>query len=282
MKKILIPTDFSVNAYNAISYALKLYKDEEATFYLMNTYTPAVYQSEYLLFSPGQIGLGDIYQENSEKKLNEVKDCVMEEFNNPKHTFMIHSAFNTLVYEIVETTKNENIDVIVMGTQGATGAKEILLGTNTVHVIKNALCPVLVVPPGYTFEAPKEILFPTDYDVDFMQTGLQVLTDLAKFHGSKIDILHVSLGNELTTKQLENKSKLGESLANIPHRFHDVRDQEIITAINDFQTDQKINLLIMIRNKHTFLERLFIEPIIKKIGFHVTIPFLVLPHNSKV
>ncbi|MFT4832038.1 MAG: nucleotide-binding universal stress UspA family protein [Psychroserpens sp.] len=281
MKKILIPTDFSANAYNAISYALKLYKNEEATFYLMNTYTPAVYQSEYLLFSPGQIGLGDIYQENSEKKLNEVKDCIIEEFNNPKHTFMIHSAFNTLVYEVVETTKNENIDVVVMGTQGATGAKEILLGTNTVHVIKNAICPVLVVPPGYSFETPKEILFPTDYEVDYKKTQLQQLTDIAKNNGSKIDILHVSSGNELTPHHLENKSKLGESLGNIPHRFHDVSDQEIITAINNFQTDQNINLLTMIRNKHTFFERLFIEPIIKKISFHVTIPFLVLPHNSK-
>ncbi|MEB8328874.1 universal stress protein [Flavobacteriaceae bacterium KMM 6897] len=281
MKKILIPTDFSTNAYNAISYALKLYKDEEATFYLMNTYTPAVYQSEYLLFSPGQIGLGDIYQENSEKKLNEVKDCIIEEFGNPKHSFIIHSAFNTLVYEVVETTKNEKIDVVVMGTQGATGAKEILLGTNTVHVIKNAICPVLVVPPGYSFEIPKEILFPTDYEVDYKKTQLQQLTDIAKINGSKIDILYVSSGNELTPHQLENKSKLGESLANIPHRFHDVSDQEIITAINNFQTDQQINLLTMIRNKHTFLERLFIEPIIKKIGFHVTIPFLVLPHHSK-
>ncbi len=282
MRKVLIPTDFSANAYNAISYALKLFKNEETTFYLMNTYTPAVYQSEYLLFSPGQIGLGDIYQENSEKKLNEVKQCILEEFKNPKHTFIIHSAFNTLVYEVVETVENENIDVVVMGTQGATGAKEILLGTNTVHVIKQAKCPVLVVPPKYSFVAPKEILFPTDYEIDYKKTSLDQLTNIAKIHESNIDILHVSSGNELTNEQLENKSKLGELLGEIPHRFHDVTDQEIITAINNFLTDQKINLLTMVRNKHTFLERLFIEPIIKKISFHVTIPFLVLPHNSKV
>ncbi|MEJ1222496.1 universal stress protein [Sediminicola sp. 1XM1-17] len=281
MRKILIPTDFSANAYNAISYALKLFKSEEATFYLMNTYTPAVYQSEYLLFSPGQIGLGDIYQQNSEKKLNEVKACILEEFDNPKHTIMIHSAFNTLVYEIVETVENENIDVVVMGTQGATGAKEILLGTNTVHVIKNAKCPVLVVPPNYGYKVPEEILFPTDYEVNYNKKQMEQLLNIAGIHGSNIDILHVSTGNELTADQLENKSKLGALLSDIPHRYHDVSDQEIITAINNFQSGKKINLLTMIRNKHTFLERLFIEPIIKKIGFHVTIPFLVLPHHSK-
>ena len=279
MKKILIPTDFSANAYNAISYAMKLYKNEETTFFLMNTYTPAVYQSEYLLFSPGQIGLGDIYQENSEKKLNQVKRCIEEEFNNPKHSFIIHSAFNTLVYEVEETVENEKIDVVVMGTQGATGAKEILLGTNTVHVIKNAKCPVLVVPPKYSYVAPKEILFPTDYEVDYSKTQLKQLIDIARANSAKIEVLYVSSGNELTIDQLENKSKLGELLGDLPHRFHDVTDQEIITAINTFQSDQNINLLTMVRNKHTFLERLFIEPIIKKISYHVNIPFFVLPHN---
>ena len=236
MKKILIPTDFSANAYNAISYAMKLYKNEETTFFLMNTYTPAVYQSEYLLFSPGQIGLGDIYQENSEKKLNQVKRCIEEEFNNPKHSFIIHSAFNTLVYEVEETVENEKIDVVVMGTQGATGAKEILLGTNTVHVIKNAKCPVLVVPPKYSYVAPKEILFPTDYEVDYSKTQLKQLIDIARANSAKIEVLYVSSGNELTIDQLENKSKLGELLGDLPHRFHDVTDQEIITAINTFQS----------------------------------------------
>ena len=59
MKKILLPTDFSDNAWNAIEYALKLFKDEVCTFYLLNTYTPAVYNIEYVLVNPAQFGLVD-------------------------------------------------------------------------------------------------------------------------------------------------------------------------------------------------------------------------------
>ncbi|NND80668.1 MAG: universal stress protein, partial [Maribacter sp.] len=264
MKRIILPTDFSDNAYNAICYAIELFKEEECTFYLLNTYTPAIYQAEYVLHSPGQIGLGDIYQENSLEKLQALKKKLIAEYNNKKHTFMEHSAFNTLVDEIVETSKNENADMVIMGTQGATGAKEILIGTNTVHVIKKACCPVLAVPPNFKFETPKEILFPTDLGIDYQEEQLRTVTFLAKQHVSRINVMYVSSGYDLNEEQLKNKAKLDGIFGQTAHLFHEMANQEVITAINDFQKKNKINLLIMIQNRHTFFERLFLEPVIKK------------------
>ena len=49
MKKILLPTDFSENALNAIHYALHLFKDESCAFFILNTYTPMIYNYEYQL-----------------------------------------------------------------------------------------------------------------------------------------------------------------------------------------------------------------------------------------
>jgi len=280
MKRIILPTDFSDNAYNAICYAINLFKDDECTFYLLHTYTPAIYQAEYVLHSPGQIGLGDIYQENSLTELKDLKKRFITEFNNKKHTFMVHSAFNTLVEEIVETSKNENADMVIMGTQGATGAKEILIGTNTVHVIKKACCPVIAIPPNFKYENPKEILFPTDLGINYQEEQLRELEYLAKHHISRIDVMHVSAGYDLTGDQLKNKAKLDKIFSNIAHLFHEMPNQEVITAINNFQQRNKVNLLVMVQNRHTFFERLFIEPIIKKLGFHVTIPFMVIPPHK--
>ncbi len=280
MKRIILPTDFSDNAYSAICYAINLFKQEECTFYLLHTYTPAIYQAEYVLHSPGQIGLGDIYQENSLTQLKELKKKLIAEHNNKKHTFMVHSAFNTLVDEIVETSMNENADMVIMGTQGATGAKEILIGTNTVHVIKKACCPVIAIPPNFKYETPKEILFPTDLDIDYQEEQLGALAFLAKQHVSRIDVLHISTGYDLSEEQLKNKAKLDGIFGRIAHLFHEMPNQEVITAINNFQQKNKVNLLVMIQNRHTFFERLFIEPVIKKLGFHVTIPFMVIPPNK--
>ncbi|NNE02252.1 MAG: universal stress protein [Eudoraea sp.] len=280
MKKIILPTDFSENAYNAINYAMQLFKDEECTFYLVNTYTPAIYESEYILHSPGQIGLGDIYQSVSAEELEALKKQIEKDFDNPKHKIYTHSAFNILVDEIVQLSIAEEADLIIMGTQGATGAKEIFLGSHTVHVIKKAPCPVIAIPADFEYEAPKEILFPTDFEVNYQEEQLGQLIYLAKLHKARLEVIHISSGYELTEQQTKNKAVLGGLLKDSTHVFHDLPSQEIIEGINNFQLKTKVSLLVMIQNKHTFLERLFIEPIIKKIGFHVRIPFMVIPHTN--
>lgn len=277
MKRILLPTDFSRNAYNACEYAMHLFKDEPCTFYLLHTYTPAVYQPEYMLGNPGPLLLGDEYHANALQQLEELLNTLSTQFNNPKHLFVPHASFNLLIDEVLHFTEKEKIDLIIMGTKGATGAKEILLGTQTVHLIKKATCPVIAIPSEFEYETPKEILFPTDYEIDYRKEQLHMLLEIAKRHISSIEVLHVSTGYELTEAQVEHQQKLNYLLAETAHLFHDLPTQGLIDAINNFQLKKRMNLLVMVKNKHTFFERLFIEPVIKKIGFHVTIPFMVIP-----
>lgn len=278
MTRILLPTDFSDNSFEAIRYALLVYKDVVCTFYLLHTYTPPIYHTEYLMGSPGQIGLGDVLQESSMTQLEKLKARLENQYGNTEHTFVVHTAFNTLLSEVSEMVQALSIDMIIMGTKGATGAKEILFGTNTVHVIKKAKCPVVAVPPKYTYEPPKEILFPSDYEIEFKKTNIEHLLTLAKLHKSRINVLHVRTGYDLNAIQEKHKGQL-EKLLGGSALFHEVPDNGIIAAINQFQLKEKVNLLVMVQNKHTFLERLFIEPVIKKIGFHITVPFMVMPHS---
>ncbi|GGW30551.1 universal stress protein [Arenibacter certesii] len=279
MKSVLIPTDFSDNSYGAIAYAVQMLENEECTFHLLHTYTPAIYQSEFLLHSPGQVGLGDIYRLDSEKRLNELKQTILVEYQNPKHHFETHSAFNILMEAIDELLEEKNIDLIIMGTQGATGAKEIFLGSNTVHAIKRSKGPILVVPFDYKFESPKNILFPTDYEIEYNNALVKELLIMAKSYSAKIDVMHISNSQELSPLQEANKTKLEKLLSGTNHHFHEVPDQGIIEAINNKQADFKTNFLVMVKNKHSFLENLFLKPVINQIGFHTTIPFLVLPYH---
>ena len=278
MRKVIVPTDFSKNAYNAIKYAVQLFKNTETTLYLLHTYTPPVYQAEYLLGSPGQIGLGDRHQVRAMEKLEKLEKRLHKEFKNEKHTYKTWAVLSTLVDEVLETIQNEKADLVIMGTQGATGAKEILFGTNTINVIQKTTCPVIAVPADFQYENPTEILFPTDYEIGFDEEKLQQFLDIARVNNSNIDVIHINSGSDLTDDQLQNKQKLSYLIAHIDHIFHDLPNQGVIEAINNFQTDKPTNLLVMVRNKHTFLERLFIEPVIKKIGFHIDIPFMVIPY----
>ncbi|MBT8310503.1 MAG: universal stress protein, partial [Flavobacteriaceae bacterium] len=257
MKRILLPTDFSENSWNAIKYALQLFKDSECNFTLLNTYTPMIYQFEYTLESSVGAELVDAMRETSVSKLDEMVDRIEKEFKNPKHIFGKTSSFNTLLREIDELYEGNTMDLIVMGTKGATGAKEILFGSNTVHVFKNAKCPVIAVPSGFEFEEPHEILFPSDYEVDFEDKHVALIKEIGSAYHARVNIMNVSYGYDLSENQEKNRKKLEGYFKGIAHLFHNVSNQTVAGAITEFQLKARVNLLTMINNKHSFFENLF-------------------------
>jgi nucleotide-binding universal stress UspA family protein len=277
MKNILLPTDFSDNSWNAIQYALQLFKDHKCTFYLLNTYTPIIYDVQYFKVAAAQAGLIDAVKETSKKGLDKLHIKINTEFKNEKHTFSSISSFNTLVREVEELYQGNVIDFIVMGTQGASGLNEVLFGSNTVHVLKNAKCPVVAIPNNFSFEAPHEILFPSDYGIDFKDKHLQPIIDIASLFTVRINILNVSYGSDLSEKQEQNRQKIAMCFKHIAHLFHSVNNQNIPEAITNFQLKVRINLLVMINNKHSFFENIFFKSTINQIGFHLNVPFLVIP-----
>ena len=280
MKNILLPTDFSQNSWNAIAYASQLFKNETCKFYLLNAYTPVIYHVEYVLVSPAQYGLGDAVRENTLNQLDDFKVRIKKEFKNPKHTIETMAAFNTLVSEIKEVVEKNKIDYIVMGTKGATGATEVLFGSNTVQVFKNVNCPILAIPNDFDFETPHEVLFPTDYEIDYKDHHLKPLVDIISLFNTRVNILNVSYGYDLSEIQEEHKKILEKTFKKMAHLFHSVSNQDVADAITNFQLKARVNLLVMINNKHSFFENLFFKSTINQIGFHLNIPFLVIPAKT--
>ncbi|MEW4922642.1 universal stress protein [Algibacter sp. 2305UL17-15] len=280
MKRILLPTDFSENSWNAISYALQLFKNETCEFYLLNTYTPIIYHVEHVLVSPEQYGFGDPIREASLKNLDELKTRIKREFNNPKHTIKSTAAFNNLVPQIIEVVKTRAIDYVIMGTKGATGFKEILFGSNTVHVFKNVKCPTIAIPDGFNFETPREVLFPTDYQIDYQDHHIKPILDIVSLHKARVNILHATYGYDLSEEQEQNKKTLENYFKKSAYVFQSVSNQTVEEGITNFQLKTHINLLVMINNKHSFFENLFFKNTINQIGFHLSIPFLVIPSKK--
>ncbi|MGB5668127.1 MAG: universal stress protein [Maribacter sp.] len=281
MKTILIPTDFSKNAWNTITYAMNFFKDKRCTFYFLHTYTPAFYRMDYMLGGPEFSAIPDVGVDNSLAGLEKTLENVIEKFHNPKHIYEIISAFNILTDEINELTDKKHIDLIIMGTQGATGAKEIFLGSNTVHVIRKAKVPILGIPAGYKFRRIEKILFPTDYLTKYKNDELYSAIEIAKMFLTPITVLHVKDEYELTKDQEENKKQLELLLAQIPYEMKEVRGTRMPKAVFDYIEENDIDLLTMRNRKHSFLERMMTRQNVEQIGFHVKIPFLVIPDTSK-
>lgn len=278
MKKILLPTDFSKNALNAIDYALQLFKNETCAFFILNTYTPIIYNYEYQLNADQyMMEAVDLVKKNSEEKLNELVTTLKKKYNSSKHKFRTISSFNILSDEVIELTDKHDLDLVVMGTKGASKDKETLFGSNTIHVIKKAKCPVLAIPESFDFEAPREILFPTDYKIDYQLKALKPLVEIANMYNPRVNILHVYDGYELSEDQEQNKLKLNDYFNKTAHLFHNVSNQYITDAIKKFQLRAKINLLVMMNHGHSFFEKLFSKSAIYQIVLHLNIPLLVIP-----
>jgi nucleotide-binding universal stress UspA family protein len=277
MKNILLPTDFSDNAYNAIEYAVQLFKNEDCTFHLLNTYTPISYSMATLGSGFDTMMMAEVTRNNSENGLLEIEKKLKEKFNNPKHTFQRQSSFNLLVNEIETLIETRNIDLIVMGTKGATGAQEIFLGTNTVFTIKKAKCAVIAVPQGYIYKEPKDVLFPTDFKFAIENKYLTILRAICEEHKSVFRVLNVYLGRPLEAAQQNTKEKLEGFFEHIPYIFHEEENMDITDAVEEFQIKHKIDFLVMIKNKHSIFENLLFKPVVNQMVYHTNVPFMVIP-----
>lgn len=280
MKHILLPTDFSGNSWNAIQYAVRLFKDEVCEFTLLNTYNPMTHTADPILGYSPQFGLDQAIKDMSVQNLNEFLEKITKTLkDNPNHSFKTFSTLNNLISGINVFMEENKIDLIVMGTQGATGAKKVLFGSNTVHVFKDVKCPTLAVPSGFEYESLHEILFPTDLLVDYNAFQIEILKTIARDNTCNINALHVS-SDELSEEQNSNKLELESQFKETSFFFHLKKGKNVLAAIDEFQINSNIDLLTMINNKHSFFENLFFKSNIDQIGFHLKRPFLVIPAKN--
>lgn len=275
---ILIPTDFSENAWSAALYALKLYANKPCTFYFLHAWT-FVNTGSRTYISPSYI---DKLQDTSKAELSALKDRAMSESTNSEHAMKTIFTTDSLIDSLIFAIGKQRIDLLVMGTKGATGAKEFLLGSNSVSVInKIKLCPVMLVPDNYEFETPGQIAFPTDFNRLYGEE-LLAIKKLAALHDSTINILHINGMDKLTDAQRNNFDILQEYLKDDKHTFYwkaDYAKKE--QAIMDFIKENNINILTMINYNQSFIERLTKEPVINKLGFHTEIPFVIIPRIER-
>ena len=283
MKRILLPTDFSKDAWNAIEYALHFFKEEKCMFYILNTYTPAFYRIDYLMGGPAMSAIPDVGVDISLEGLENTLKRIEEQYNNPNHTFEILSSFNTLPDEVHDISERKKLDMVVMGTQGASGAKEFFMGSNTVHVIRKAIVPVLAVPQAYEYKEIKNMLMPTGYETKYKPNELKPLVDTVKRFKANLHVVHALEDYKLTDLQKDNKEHLKDIFRTLPDVvFTDSTGEYMPNIVHSYIDKNNIGLVAMMNRKHTFLGQLLLKHHVDVVGYHCQVPFLVLPDTSEL
>ncbi|GAB5399974.1 MAG: universal stress protein [Aureisphaera sp.] len=282
MRKILIPTDFSNNAYNAIVYATKLFQNEPSTFYVLHSFENEVSR----LTSRVDIGkseevIDELY-DSTERKLEELKKTISQNNLGSDHILETIASSKRLSGMVNYLVKEKGIDMVVMGTKGQTGAKEVLLGSTTVQLIKKIeKSPLLVIPEDMEYTPLKHIAFATGFEYPYTDTEVQPLLQLAAIDSATVHILHMREDEQLELDRKEHVSKLKTILETISYEIHWLTKGKSKTdVISDYVYSNPVDLLAMIYYKYGFLKSLFRESIVKKVARHPGIPFLMIPASK--
>ncbi|PTX43257.1 nucleotide-binding universal stress UspA family protein [Christiangramia gaetbulicola] len=276
MYKLLIPTDFSQNAWNAVKYGMDLFKYEACEIFIMHAYADEVFQLDPFM-EPAQLKEVQnriLKQANSE--LASIEKQLKSFSPNPRHKILTIAEFGSLIDEANDLVELENIDLIIMGTRGKAGDKKLTFGSNTLQVMKYVKCPVLAIPENYNDINPVNILFPSDLMIPYKKRELKLVRKLAKRYAAMIHLLYVSGSNRLSLRQQNNKAFIDSIFTGVDADFEHITGNDTTEAINNFIEEKNIDLLVMVNSRHSYLESVLYDSKIEKIGLEVQIPFLVL------
>lgn len=271
MQKILIPTDFSPVADNALKYALEIATEFESELLLYNVYT--FYRKiDYNANYPDD---EQPFVKNIEKQMNFTKQKFTERIRQKGLTIQTKVEEDTIFSLFDRKAKKHDVSLIIMGSKGASGLEKIIFGSVAATALEMAKVPVLVVPPKYAFAPIKKIAFATDLK-EVPENVLAPLRELAVKFNAKVTILFVN-----TDSDRETNNDFNVDIEGVETTYQEVpMSGSINDSINEFVDVNKFDLMCMVRREKGFFESLFKKSISKSQVYNSKIPLLVLPENQ--
>lgn len=276
---ILIPTDFSRNSWNALNYALHLYKEEECTFYLLNAFQLYHLTTDRIIApQPGEKAFEQA-KSDSEEGLQNLLDGIDATTDHPDHKFIMVSTYGTVIDSVRECVDKKDISMIVMGTKGERNPINVLYGSNATLVMEKInSCPVLVVPDLKKDEKEPggEIVFATNFKFFYKRREIAALLKIASRFDAAIRILYVEETENLTQEQETNKEVLKDCLEGFEHSFHTLTNVRVAAGIHSFIESRGSDMLALYNRKHGFFSSLFATTLVREIGHNPEVPVLLI------
>ena len=278
MKKILVPTDFSKNSENALDYAIELAQNEETTIILLHSF--------YVMYTSPEIPMEFIVEQSS--AIQKDADTRLAELSKKTEKYdkincETISMEGFVVDSILTLVKKRKIDLVVMGTKGASGIAEMLIGSNTAKVIVKAICPVIAVPEKAKFEGIDKVAYATNY-LSSDITMLKKLVEFTKRFKAKIEIIHIADGEcqyayeENLLEKFSKKVKHKITYKAISYQL--LFGEDVENKLEQYIKKEAINLLALSARKGNLFERIFRGSLTKKLAYHTSIPLIVF-HQKK-
>jgi nucleotide-binding universal stress UspA family protein len=273
MKRILVPSDFSACADNALLFAFNLAKDTGAEILLLHSYYPAAsadmgYYNTFML---------EEYLRIKEKSLVEKLQAYKADPNFATVEAQSLVEYGFPAQSVCEAAVSHDADIIVMGTTGASGLKEIIMGSTTGSVVTKSKVPVLALPVGSSYDQlGSDFVFSTDFKLLLNTKSKEVFHELIELKKAKLTILH-QVDDDDTRKKVETGEIVMSILFHdVDHTFDFLDGSDLSKSLNEYIDKNGGSLLCLVSHQHGFFEKLFFKSLSREVAHHTRIPLLVL------
>lgn len=279
ISNILIPTDFSRNAWQAVQYALVLLKNHHCNIHLINAFGFSDGMGFFVNPEPGEEDY-ETAKSEAEDNLAKVLDMMaLKPVNQKMHKVTCEAICGEPLDVIKDYMAAHPINLVIMGTQGTSNTSEAVYGSVAVNVMEKVRqCPVMVIPLVAEIKQPTEIVFPSKFKSRFSDDNLSVLKFLAQRCNAEIKVLHISKDGDTTLSedQIKIKTNLLDLLYDCKTSYKQLRHQEVLSGINCFIESRESDMVCFLNKKHLFFGSILSRPLVKQIAFYTRVPILVL------
>ncbi|MCH2043310.1 MAG: universal stress protein [Saprospiraceae bacterium] len=266
MKNILVPTDFSANATHALEYAIDIANVFDADIHLLHAFSVSAGAGHLLKVDDV------IYQDRK----TEMDGLIAKYTTKMKREGQLQGIVRkgTAVREIIFQMAKMESDMIIMGTQGATGFERFVLGSVASATIQKSTVPVLTVPSNSPDLHTKKLLLALDTTHLKSTFDLGPLIDLYEKYAIQIQLLHVLESKK--EEEIDPSIRLQLAEANIPSTYAEIEATDVKEAILNYAKQEDIDILCMIHHPRGWFDKWFDPSMTYSIALDAALPLLVL------
>lgn len=271
MKQILVPTDFSKKAENALKVAAQIAQKNNSTIHLLHmleipnqtndAITGGTAIPEVMLFlQKAKETLHNIRESNLLKDLNIIESIKIEK-----------ASTGALSY-----CKEENIDLIIMGSNGVSGIEEFIIGSNTEKIVRLSPIPVMIIKEEITSFNPNTIVFASDFSEE-IKKPFQKFLDFTNLFDAKLHLTTICTPNSFRTTS-ETKKTVNRFISEFEIKnfsTHIYNDVTIEKGIIHFSKEINADLISLCTHGRTGLSHFFTGSISEDLANHASKPLIV-------
>ena len=280
MQKILLPSDFSTTSENALRFALRYSADQHSTIQLLHVVGLGY---EPLEVPIGHAQMTQVRVDNGRKHLREFLNRGQAQIQANQEVAIMPDVISNIevgfpIKTITDLVKRDDIDLVIMGTQGEHSRMDRFFGTVSAGVVEQSHCPVLVVPDNVEYKGIQRACIA----INLQKSDPWHIHQAAKLLGPQLnhlDCVHINTSDKYEATEIameELRKYYQNNTQEFEMEFHLINGSDLSTELNEFISEKNADALVMTGPHQSNFKRLFFRSNTKQMTYQTMVPLLVL------